>query len=179
MKITKLIFLFALAIATVSCSKNDDDNGPELYNLNNENLAGTYKISAVSVNSISTTNVSGTTVTVATIAVIGDTFQVSIVFNTNGTYKALGQYRTVTTITPTGQTPIVIEEILVVDSTGTYALNDVNKTIRLNNSDDEFLEGLFDVTLFNATNVNLMQEDVTTEGGITTSSEAIINLVRV
>lgn len=179
MKITKLIFLFALVAATVSCSKNDDDNGPEPYNLTNANLAGAYKISALSINSTSTTNVSGTTVTVATATMVGDTFQVNISFKENGTYTATGQYRIVTTITPTGQDPIIEEEILVVDSAGTYSLNDVNQTIRLNNNDDEFLEGLFDVTLFNATNFNLAQEDVMTEGGITTSSEAIINLVRV
>ncbi|MCB0464107.1 MAG: hypothetical protein KDC78_00320 [Aequorivita sp.] len=178
MKLTKLIFLFVLTLAAVSCSK-DDNNDPEPYNLTNANLAGTYKISAVSGNSTSTTNVSGTTVTIATTTVVGDTFQVSIIFNENGTYTATGQYRIVTTITPTGQDPIVSEEILVVDSSGSYSVNSSNQTITFNSNDDSFVEGLFDVTLFNNTTFNLMQEDVTTDGGITTTSEANINLTRV
>ncbi len=177
MKLTKLIFLFALAIATVSCGSDDD--GATTYNLTNANLAGTYKISDLSANSTSTTNVSGTTVTVATATVEGDTFQVSVVFNANGSYTAVGQYRIVTTVTPTGQDPIIEEEIIVVDSNGSYSLNEVNQTISLNPEDDDFIEGLFDVTLFNNTTFNIKQEDVTTDGGITTSTEAILKLTRV
>lgn len=178
MKFTKLMFLFTLAIATVSCS-SDDDNGPEPFELSNANLAGSYDISAVSANSTSTASVSGTTVTVATATMEGDTFQVDVLFNENGTYTATGQYRVVTTITPTGQDPIIEEEILVVDSSGSYSINATNQTFRFSSSDDSFVEGLFDVVLFNETTLNLKQEDVTTEDGITTTSEAFINFKRV
>lgn len=180
MKLTKLILIFALTVAAVSCNKNDDDGGGEVaYTLTNTNLAGTYKISDASATSISTANVAGSTVTIATSTVQGGTFQVSVIFNENGTYTATGQYRIVTTITPTGGTPIVTDEILVVDSSGAYTVNSSNQTISINSNDDSFIDGVFEVALFNETNVNLTQDDISIDGGITTTTEGILNLTRV
>lgn len=179
MNITKFLLVMFLAVATVSCNKDDDGGGDTPFTLTNTNLSGTYKISSASATSISTTNVAGSTVTVATTTVVGDTFQVSIIFNENGSYTATGQYRIVTTITPTGGAPIVTEEILVVDSSGTYSLNSSSQTILINSNDDSFVDGLFDVALFNETTVNLTQEDISVEGGITTTTDGILNLTRI
>ncbi len=176
MKITKMLVIMFLAVAAVSCNKDDD--GPEPFVLSNANLAGTYKISSLNASSTSTTNVSGATVTVATATVVGDTFQVNIVFNTNGTYTAIGNYRITSTITPTGSDPIVETEILTVDSSGSYSVNATTQKITMTPSDDSFVDGTFEVTLFNQSNVNLAQEDVSVEGGITTTTIGTINLVK-
>ncbi|MCH9659674.1 MAG: hypothetical protein K0U54_02060, partial [Bacteroidetes bacterium] len=88
MKLKKLLVLFVIAIAAVSC-KNDDDGGGNAFLLNSENLAGTYDIilledveeetflvNEVPINSVITT--------------VGDTFQIDFIMTSNNTFTISG-----------------------------------------------------------------------------------------
>ena len=54
------------------------------------------------------TVVANVSVVVANASLVGDTFQVDVVINADGTFTAGGQYRVVSTITPVG-TPAITE----------------------------------------------------------------------
>ena len=102
MKITKLIFLFAILFATVSCNK-DDDNAPAVYEFNKANLTGTYALKFFESKEIETVRVSGFDVVTTTVS-IGDTFNVSTIFAADNTVTSNGTYRISETVTQGNQT---------------------------------------------------------------------------
>ncbi len=173
MKISKLIFLFMLAVATVGCNK-DDDNGPEPYVLSNANLAGSYKTTLLKGHIEQTFNVNGSDVQSIT-DIVGDTFQLTTVFAVDGTYTTSGQYRTVTTVTTANNPPEITTEIILVDDSGTYVLNTTTKKITITVDGDS---DTFDVALFNETKLNLFQESSDPIGGVPTTATFNINFER-
>lgn len=131
MKITKLIFLFALVIASVSCSKNDDDNGPEPYTLSTTNFVDTYKVKFYELKEVEKITFSNGSTSTSTSNTVGSVFQnVNFVFNSNNTFAATGLFNTVTTVTnPDGSTEIGDTVIVSLDKSGTYSLNTANKNL--------------------------------------------------
>jgi len=153
MKLSKIFLVLTLALAIVSC-KNDDD-GVVQFSLTNANLAGMHDLTFFELNADGTADVGGIPVPV-NLTAVGDTFQVVFDFNENGTYTAQGQYRVVTTISVAGVSE-TDEEIFVLDETGTYNTNANNQTLTIS-GDGNLGEGVFNVTLFNETELRMTQD---------------------
>jgi len=174
-----LKFILFLCTTAILLSCGDIDNTPP-YLLSIANIAGTYEISSLEgeENETATTN-SGAVVTVFTSKIIADSFDdVSFTLNSNGTYSATGAYRLVITETPNSGTTTTDNAIVTFDSSGTYSINNATNTIIFTPSNDDFVEGLFEVITFNQNVVTITQKDVEIEGRITTTSTIRMGLIR-
>ena len=172
MNFKKLIFLFTLAIATISCSSDDDGPGP--YVFSNDNLSGNYKTTLLTGDIEQTYTVNGTEVKSVT-KIVGDTFQMTTVFGANGSYSASGQYRTETTITTAGNTT-TDSEIIVVEDEGTYSISPDKKRLTITIDGDA---ETFDVSLFNETKLNLKREINETNNDVPTVGTFKVNYERI
>ncbi|MAP80317.1 MAG: hypothetical protein CL526_04420 [Aequorivita sp.] len=101
MKLSKLFFLFALAIAAVSCSSDDDNNN--VYAFNQANLTGTYNVVYFQSKEVETVDVNGFDV-ITTTTSVGDTFNMNIIFASNNQGTIDGTYRVTETVTQGNQT---------------------------------------------------------------------------
>lgn len=170
MKLSKLFFLVVLAIATVSCS-SDDDGTPFL--LNPANLSGNYKTELLTMTIEQTFTVNNVPV-VSTTSIVGDTFELNTVFKEDGTYTSLGQYRMVTTTKTAGQTTTE-SKIVNVDETGTYVINQTAKNITITIDGES---KTYNATLFNETKLNLQRDSSEPIDDVPTISSFKTNLVR-
>jgi hypothetical protein len=177
MKNIKFILILFLFVSITGCS--DNASAPP-FSLSATNMAGNYDIGAINAEEEETaTSNSGTVVNVSTTTFVGDSFDdINFALNTNGTYTASGKYRIVITETPNGGAPVNDFEIVVFDATGSYQINNIDNTITFNPSTGDFLEGLFTVVTFTETSITMTQEETDIDGGITTTLEASISLVR-
>ena len=160
----------------MACS---DENPAPIYPLTQQNLAGTYNIQSMRADLNATAVVQGATVPVSSGNVVGDTFQVSFIINTDGTYTASGQYRITTTVTPIGSAPVTNTEIVVFNDSGTYTLNTSNNTITMTSSNSDFFEGTLQIQTFNETSFSLSQEITEVNGGVTGTAAYTIVFVRI
>jgi len=110
MKIFKFTLIALITTAILSCSDNSYESELELTN---ESLAGNHNITILNIDIESSAEVAGVPVTISNTTIDGDTFQVDVVFNTNGTYTAGGQYRVTSTVTPVATAPVTNTEIIV------------------------------------------------------------------
>jgi hypothetical protein len=179
MKILKLTLFLFLTVSALSCSDNSEET---IFDLSVANIAGTYSINSLNIDTkvTSVTDVAGVQVpfTVATSTSIGDTFQVDFILNTNNSYTASGQYRVVTTVYPAAGSPVTNTEIINLSDSGTYQLNTTNNTITFTSSSGDFLEGTLSVAVFNETTVSLTQETENVIDAITTKINASISFTR-
>lgn len=169
--------LFAVITSTIlSCADNSTE--PELI-LSNESLAGNYDITVLNSDIETSTVVANVPVTVANASLVGDTFQVDVVINADGTFSAGGQYRVVSTITPVGSDAITETEILTFEQTdGTYTLNTLENTITFSSQDVSLIEGTFNVIVFNETTFTLNQQVEEIVGDLTVRANINLSLER-
>jgi len=169
--------LFAVITSTIlSCADNSTE--PELI-LSNESLAGNYDITVLNSDIETSTVVANVPVTVANASLVGDTFQVDVVINADGTFSAGGQYRVVSTITPVGSDAITETEILTFEPTsGSYILNTLDNTITFSSQDVSLLEGTFNVIVFNETTFTLNQQVEEIVGDLTVRANVNLSLER-
>ena len=169
--------LFAVITSTIlSCSDNSTEQ--ELI-LSNESLAGNYDITVLNSDIETSTVVANVPVTVANASLVGDTFQVDVVINADGTFSAGGQYRVVSTITPVGSDAITETEILTFEQTdGTYTLNTLENTITFSSQDVSLIEGTFNVIVFNETTFTLNQQVEEIVGDLTVRANVNLSLER-
>jgi len=169
--------LFAVITSTIlSCADNSTE--PELI-LSNESLAGNYDITVLNSDIETSTVVANVPVTVANASLVGDTFQVDVVINADGTFSAGGQYRVVSTITPVGSDAITETEILTFEQTdGTYSLNTLENTITFSSQDVSLIEGTFNVIVFNETTFTLNQQVEEIVGDLTVRANVNLSLER-
>ena len=170
MKIIKYLFVLIVIVSLASCKSDDDNDTP--YLLINENFSGLYNLNFLVANVETTVIIGGNPVVVPSTSE-GSVFQVDTSFNLNGTYSLGGQFLLTTTITGSGAT----DEIIDLDENGSYQLNDTAKTITIT-SNEEFLNGTFDVTLFNENELRIKSEKTTTDGDVTTESVIEIRFTR-
>ena len=170
MKIIKYLFVLIVIVSLASCKSDDDNETP--YLLINENFSGQYNLNFLVANVETTVIIGGNPVVVPSTSE-GSVFQVDTSFNLNGTYSLGGQFLLTTTITGSGAT----NEIIDLDENGSYQLNDTAKTITIT-SNEEFLNGTFDVTLFNENELRIKSEKTTTDGDVTTESVIEIRFTR-
>ncbi len=175
MKIFKFTLIALITTTIVSCSDNSYE--PEL-DLTNESLAGNYNITILNIDIESSAEVAGVPVTISNTTIDGDTFQVDVVFNTNGTYTAGGQYRVTSTVTPVATPPVTNTEIIVFDDSGSYSINSDENTITFMIQDQALLSGTFNVSDFNENSISLTQQVEETIGDITSLINMNISLDR-
>jgi len=176
MKIFKFTLIAFITTTILSCSDNSND--PEL-DLTNESLAGSYNITILNIDIESSAEVAGVPVTISNTTIDGDTFQVDVVFNTNGTYTAGGQYRVTPTVTPVATPPVTNTEIIVFDDSGSYSINSDESTITFMIQDQALLSGTFNVSDFNENSISLTQQVEETIGDITSLINMNISLERI
>lgn len=170
MKFTKLLFLFALTIATVSCSKNDDDNGPEPYTLSSTNFVDTYKLKFLEVKEVETITFSNGSTSESSAVTVGSVFQnVNYLFNSNNTFTASGLFNIVTTITEANGTVIIGDPVIVsLDESGTYSLNTANSKLTL--TDDEGEASSYEIQDYTETGMTLYSEKTTISNNSSTTT---------
>jgi hypothetical protein len=182
MKFLKLILVLFITVSITSCS---DETSEPPYTLSNANIAGTYNINNLSIDTkvTSSTIVAGVDVpfTVATSKSTGDTFKVSFILKSNGTYTINGAYTITSIVTPAVGNPISSDDIIVFPDSGdsgTYNLNIIDNTITFTSSSGDFLEGTLNVVTFNETTISLSQELEEIEDAITTEFNSNITFIR-
>ena len=166
MKNFKLAIIALFAVAISSCS---DDDGPS-YSFNQENLAGTYNI--VFYEEVTTENfsVGGTTATSRT-EIEGSSFtNAQIIFNSNGTFSWTGLYDVSETTFLQGQEVSSTDYIDEFDESGSFSIDEEERTINLNQSDF-----IFEVSRFSESSFRLMENFEDADG----SFQAEIRLERV
>jgi hypothetical protein len=195
MKHIKFIVIAFLAVATLSACKNDDDGiDPTLdtdgdgvpdiddlcpnevgtfvddgcYLVTNVNLDGDHKLTFFESDGTISANVAGVPVT-GTITVLGDTFQLNVIFDEDGTYVMNGQYRIVTTIVLGGETIEEAEILSFNNETGTYSTDANAETITF--TGENGIDGTWNVQVFNQG--QLILTNMRTE---TTDDNAEVNL---
>jgi len=169
MKFLKILFVLFVVISITSCSSDDEVNQ---YDLNNANLsAGSFDLNYLNSYSTETIDINGLEV-ISEFAATGETFQFTITFFENGTYIANGQYVVIQTTTVSGQ--ITEEDIYIEDvdnEEGTYVANDGAMQLVMDGN-------IFDVTLFNANELRLVQNDTYTEDGVDFVATGEIRMIR-
>ena len=176
MKNLKYIFFAVITSTILSCADNSSE--PELI-LSNESLAGNYDVTVLDSDIETSTVVANVSVVVANASLVGDTFQVDVVINADGTFTAGGQYRVVSTITPVGTPAITESEIIIFEpSPGSYTLDSIENTITFMIQDAGLLEGTFNVIVFNETTFTLNQQIEETMGDLTVKANVNLSLER-
>ena len=179
MKFSKVIIILIISVLVVNC---DNDSKELTIVLSNSNIAGSYSITSLNTEMkvTSVTQVGGVSVPldVATASSNGDTFQIDFQLEENGSFKAIGQFRMISKVTPAIGNPETETVILDIDASGTFDLDTTNNTIQLNVSFGDFLSGTFNINTFNETVLVLYQETEETEDPITTEMETTIRFVR-
>jgi hypothetical protein len=176
MKIFKFTLIALITTAILSCSDNSYESELELTN---ESLAGNHNITILNIDIESSAEVAGVPVTISNTTIDGDTFQVDVVFNTNGTYTAGGQYRVTSTVTPVATAPVTNTEIIVFNNSGSYSINTDENTITFMVQDQALLSGTFNVADFNENSISLDQQVEETVGDITSLINMNISLERI
>ncbi len=152
MKLTKLIFLFVLSIAAISCSKDDDN---DTYDYNKDNLTGTYKITFFESREVETVNVSGFDV-VTTTTSTGDTFNISAVFASNNTLTVDGTYRITETVTQGSQSSTETYIVDLDNETSGYSVNAATAELTIDGS-------TYKVSNFSPTGFKINLSETTTQ----------------
>jgi hypothetical protein len=180
MKLLKFIFFSSFIVLFTNCSDDNADATP--FILSNENIVGTYNISELNIETkvTSTTDVAGVLIpfTVATSTSNGDIFQFSFVLNSDGTFSASGQFVLETEVTPATGDVVTNQEILNNINSGAYTLNSENAKITFVSSTGDFLEGTYNILIFNKTTLSLNQEIEELSGAITNEINTSISFIR-
>ncbi len=179
MRFFKFIIVLFISALITNCSSDSEE--PTII-LSNTNIAGSYGITNLNTDMkvTSVTQVGGVSVplNVATASNNGDTFQIDFQLEKNGSFKAIGQFRMISKVTPAIGNPETETVILDIDTSGTFDLDTTNNTIQFNVSFGDFLSGTFNITTFNETVLILYQETEETEDSITTEIKTTIGFVR-
>lgn len=157
MKFTKLIFLFSLSLATISCS-SDDDN-VETYKLSSTNFVDTYKMKFLELKEVETITFGNGTTSTSTSTTVGSVFQnVNYAFNSNNSYAATGLFNITTTVKEANGSTTVGDPVIVnLDEAGTYSLNTTNNSVTLTDTDG--VVKAFEITKYTETEMILYAEE--------------------
>ena len=179
MKLLKFVFVLFVTVSFTSCSDSETDAIP--FVLSNANISGAYNISSINLDTkvTSVTDVSGVPVPfVATSTSTGDTFDFEFILKADGTYTASGLYRIVSVITPALGDKVTNSEIISITDSGTFTLNTIDAQITFFSALDDFLNGTFNILIFNETVLSLYQEMEEVDDAVTTEINANISFIR-
>ena len=168
MKLLKSLFVLFVAVSIISCSSDDDS---VQYTLNNANLSGTHSLTMLNTSETETTNVNGLDV-VTVFTTVGETFQVIVVFDEDGTYVVNGEYLVNYVTTVADQIVDEGSEIIVItNETGDYTTNNALMEIEMDGE-------TYDVTLFTANELRITSEDIYTEDDVDYVDTSEIRMTR-
>lgn len=174
MKILKFFLLAITIVSFTACSSSDDSSdGVASVKLTNANFAGDYEVTLYKGEIVtSVTATGGSTVVTERRTYSGDTFTNAIfTFNEDGTYMSSGSYVRKTRVNVTGQSPVTNEEVVTINDSGFYSLNNANRTISLDGD-------VADVDVFNGTKLKVSGSSEETYQGITESETFRYKLIK-
>lgn len=128
MKTLRILMIMFLAVAAVSCNKDDD--GPEPFQYNAETLKGTYNLTFFQTIEVATEDVSGFDV-VTTTTSTGDTFDFTAIFAANNTVTTNGTYRVSETAVQGDQTTNNAYIEVVNNEVSGYSVISANNTLTI------------------------------------------------
>jgi hypothetical protein len=102
----------------------------------------------------------------------------SLFLKADGTYTASGLYRIVSVITPALGDKVTNSEIISITDSGTFTLNTIDAQITFFSALDDFLNGTFNILIFNETVLSLYQEMEEVDDAVTTEINANISFIR-
>ena len=166
MKISKLFFIMLLAIATVSCSSDDD--GREPYTLNRTNFVDSYSMKFLEEKVIETLTFNNGSTSTSSSSTLGTVFQnLNYVFNSDGTFEASGLYTTVETVTNSDGSVETNDPLMTnLEKTGFYTLNPTTNTLVITDQADR--QTVYEITQYTETAMKLYSETEVTVGNSTT-----------
>lgn len=181
MKLSKLFFLFILAAATISCSKNDDDN-PEPYKLSATNFVNTYNLKFLEEKVIETVTFANGTTSTSSSVNVGSIFTATkYLFNADGTFTSSGNYvTTLTTVQADGTTVQTDPISLSLNNSGNYSLNVTTGIVILNYSGgpNSGSVDVFDISNYTEGTMNLLSEVEVTSGNSRTVTTKELRFTR-
>lgn len=177
MKTIKFIFILFLTVSLFNCNNSSEER--PIFVLSKSNLVGNHEIESFVLDTKTTTEVSSFPVVVNSNSV-GSLLQVVLVFNTDNTYTISGEYAVKTTISFAGNQPVVNEEILVLDESGNYTVDNTDNSISFTSQEAEFLTGKLVVSDFSEDRLSLTQmvEEVFSSRNTTIESDLKISFLR-
>mgnify|MGYP000005820010 CR=1 FL=1 len=143
-----------VAFSLFNCNSNNEER--PIFVLSKSNLVGIHEIESFILDTKTTTEVSGFPVVINSNSV-GNLFQVELIFNADDTYSLKGEYAVTTTITSAGSQPVVNEEILIVNESGTFSVNNTENTISFISPEAAFLTGTLTVSGLSEEKLSLLQ----------------------
>ena len=165
----KISFILFICISAILMSCGDDNSDDRLL-LTNANIAGSYRIGSFNqVINESATSSSGANVNISTTTNVGDIYNLALIMNQNGTFTAKGQYTIDFTVKPNGSAQETGSSIININDSGTFSISSLNNTITFITTaslENDFVAGTYNVTLFNATTMNLVQETENSSGSL-------------
>ncbi len=178
MNIYKILLIAILIAGFNSCSGDDDAPAPAPMQIANpvfsgDNVPGRYEITLLQSTEIEVEIRSSGTITTRT-ELSGRLFQnLNYTFNSDGSYSFTGQYVEDSTVTLSGNPPVMDNEILDVDRSGNYIVNDLGNELIL--SEDQGGTETFQVDFYDGSTLILTQNE--TDGQ--DSFEQRIELVKI
>ena len=159
MKITRLILLLAVLVVAGSCNK-DDDNGPEPFIFNKDNLTGTYSLVFHESKKVKTIEVEGFNVTTTG---KGDTFSVNWSFNSDNKITRNGTYRISSSKTQSGETQESAVIIVLDNEKSNYSVHTSNNQLTMDAMMYRDSNMTYKVTGFSRTGFTLEFSDTSVE----------------
>lgn len=183
MKLTKLIFLFVLSIAAVSCNKSDDDASFEPpYTLTSSNFVSTYNLNFLEEKVTETLTFSNGTTSTSSSTNVGSIFtETKYVFNADGTFTSSGNY--VTTLTTVQADGTIVENdpiSLSLNNSGNFSLNVATGIVILNYSGGPYAGSVdvFEISNYTQGTMNLFSEVEVTSGNSRTVTTKELRFTR-
>lgn len=153
MKISKILLVLFVAVSILSCKKDD---GPAAFEFNSTNIIGSYSLDYYRSSEVETVDFNGVDVVSSTIET-GDTFDVDVVFASNGTSTADGVFRVTYDITVAGQNVPQDPEIVVINNeVSPYSVSAGALLLTIDGD-------TYQVSLFNETEMHISLEEITTQ----------------
>ncbi|SRX52431.1 hypothetical protein [Aequorivita sp. CIP111184] len=181
MKLTKLIFLFVLSIAAISCSK-DDDNPTPPYTLSSSNFVGTYNLNFFEEKVIETVTFANGTTSTSTSVNLGSIFtQTKYVFSADGSFTSSGNYVTTLTTVQADGTTVQNDPIsLSLNNSGNYSLNVASGIVILNytGGSNNGSTDIFAISNYTESSMSLLSEIEVTSGNSRTVTTKELKFTR-
>ncbi len=154
MKFSKILLLLVIAVSIVSC-KSDDDS-VEVFAFNQTNLEGSYRLNYFVSTEVETTNVNTVDIVTTTVTT-GDTFNLIVVFASNGMTTANGTYRETYMKDVAGQNvPIDPFTVDIDDEVNSYSVSSGASILTLDGTP-------YQVVSFNETGMTITLEEIETD----------------
>lgn len=178
MKISKIVFLFSLAIAMVGCSSDDDGDHTPPYTLSAANFPGTYTMNFLETKVEETITFSNGSTSTSTSTKVGSVFtDAKYVFNSDNTFSASGYYNSVETIkNPDGTIEVKPIQIIAINKTGSYSLKPGSGILTLTDQDDK--TSVYEIKLYTEIEMKMYSEDIFTAGNSTTVTTEDLRFTR-